>query len=146
MAAEEGEADQEAGRSPDEPPRTAIGRLTVPWTVLLIPFIAPVTFFGEDNWAKVLRLPVIGGVARTLSSGVFESADVKDAADVPFDTTFLPTAGLAVFVGYQVLVQFLPRLGISPTFSADVPNFNPPSSGKAEAEDAAEPGDAGADM
>jgi hypothetical protein len=98
-----------------------MGRLTVPWAVLLVPFIFPVSVFGEENWAKLQQAPVIGSVARVLSSGIFESSDVMDAAGVPFTKEFLPTAGLAVFLGYQVIINVLPRMGIRTSFSVDVP-------------------------
>lgn len=122
----------------DEPKRPA-GRLSVPWTVLLVPLIFPLTFFGEERWAAMKQMPVAGPFFRVMSNGVFDSEAVVDGAGTPYEVAFVPTAGIAVFIGYQLLVQLYQRTtGQAPSFKVDIPSIDlgAPGAVEREAEDA----------
>lgn len=96
-------------------------RFGVPWSVLLLPFCAPLSFFGEERWEQVQQMPVLGDLARVLNNGVFDSKAVTDSAGVPYDVAFVPTAGLAIFIAYQIGVRlFVRTTGVSPTFQGEV--------------------------
>ena len=130
-------------RMEDEPERKPAGKISVPWTVLLLPLCAPLTFFGEENWAAMKAGPA-GGFFRVMSNGVFDTEAVVDGAGTAFETAIVPTAGIFIFIFYQIAVQLYQlNTGRAPRLTIDVPRIDLGGSQPAASGEEADEGSAG---